>query len=291
MNGYRIATFARSYPKPRRLAMPLPQITSRSNPKIREAASLRNRQQRDRLRQTLVYGVRETARALATGATPLRAFVCPPLFRIDDAGEVTRQLDQAGCEVFEVTREVFERVAYGDRLDGVITVVATPDRNLSALQIPPQPLVAVIEGIEKPGNLGAILRSADGAGVDAVIVVDPTIDLFNPNTIRSSVATVFKSNVAVAPLAETLAWLKNHQLSIWGARPDADQLYYDADLTLASALVLGNEAHGLSAAWQEQGMQGLRLPMRGSADSLNVSAAAAVLFYEASRQRHANRAN
>lgn len=268
--------------------MPLPQITSRTNPKIREAASLRNRKQRDQLRQTLVYGVRETARAIAAGGRAQRAFVCHTLYRSDEPPQVVALLEQRGCEVFQVTEEVFERLAYGDRLDGMIALFDAPQRPLSGLRLPDNPLVALVEGAEKPGNFGAILRSADGAGVDAVVAVDPTIDLFNPNTIRSSVAAVFKPNVAVASLDETLAWLKANHLAVWGARPDADTLYYEADFTGPTALVLGNEARGLTPAWEGPDVRGLRLPMKGMADSLNVSAAAAVLFYEACRQRAAS---
>ena len=265
--------------------MPLPQITSRSNPKVRQAASLRNRKQRDSLGQTIVYGVRETARALAAGGEAVRAMACPKLFRGDDPHAVVSQLLEAGCEVLEVTEEVFERIAYGDRLDGLATIFQTRVRSLSELKVPSGSLVAVIEGIEKPGNLGAILRSADGAGVDAIVLVDPVIDLFNPNAIRSSVSTVFKPNIGVASPHQALEWLQGGGFSMWAARPDADQLYSTANFTSPTALLLGNEAEGLTPFWDSVGVQGISLPMLGLADSLNVSTAAAVLFYEACRQR------
>lgn len=266
--------------------MPLPLISSRSNPKIRQAASLRNRGQRDELGQTIVYGVRETSRALEAGGQAIQAMVCPQLFRHDDARLVVDQLLQtAECEVLEVTADVFDRIAYGDRLDGMATIFATPQRPLEELEVPDSALVAVVEGIEKPGNLGAILRSADGAGVDAIVLVDPVIDLYNPNAIRSSVATVFKPNIAVATTHQTLEWLQRGGFAMWAARPDAKTLYSSANFRSATAILLGNEAQGLTPFWTSVGVQGICLPMLGLADSLNVSTAAAVLFYEARRQR------
>jgi RNA methyltransferase, TrmH family len=143
----------------------------------------------------------------------------------------------------------------------------------------------VLEGIEKPGNLGAILRSADSAGVDAVIAADGRTDLYNPNTIRASLGTVFRPNVREATANDTLAWLRAQGLAIFAARPDADKLYTDADMRGGTAFVLGSEAAGLSPAWSGPGVTPVRLPMHGIADSLNVSTTAAVLFYEALRQR------
>jgi len=143
----------------------------------------------------------------------------------------------------------------------------------------------VLEAIEKPGNLGAILRSADAAGVDAVIVADGRTDLFNPNTIRASLGTVFRANVCEATSGETLAWLNQLGLRIFTARQDAEQLYTDADLRGGAAIVLGSEAAGLTDSWRGEGLTAVRLPMHGLADSLNVSTTAAVLFYEALRQR------
>ncbi len=211
--------------------------------------------------------------------------VCPGLFRHNDAHIVVEQLLQTDCEVFKVTAEVFDRLAYGDRLDGMATIFATPSRTLEELPIPQSALVVVVEGVEKPGNLGAILRSADGAGVDAIVLVDPVIDLYNPNAIRSSVATVFKPNIAVATPHQALEWLQAKGFALWAARPNAELLYSKANFRPATALLLGNEAQGLTPFWNSVGVQGIRLPMLGLADSLNVSTAAAVLFYEASRQR------
>lgn len=187
--------------------------------------------------------------------------------------------------MFTVSPDVFAKIAFGDREDGIIAVAETPRTGLSELQLSAEPLVAVLEGIEKPGNVGAILRSADAAGVEAVIVADGRTDLYNPNTIRASLGTVFRRNICESTAADTIDWLREKKLAIVAARPDASTVYTDANLRGGVAIVLGSEATGLSDAWTSAGATPVRLPMHGLADSLNVSTTAAVLFYEALRQR------
>lgn len=261
-------------------------ITSRQNPRIKGACALRNRDERQRTGRALVYGVRESSRALAAGATPVECLWCRDYFRSAEADLVVQSMIQAGAESLEVASEAFDKLAYGDRLDGVVSVFATKTHHLGGLDLPSRPLITVLEGMEKPGNLGAVLRSADGAGVDAVLVADPVIDLFNPNAIRASVAAVFQKNVVVATTAETIAWLADRQLAIWTTRPDAATAYYEVDMVGGGAIVLGNEATGLTKAWDGPSVIPIAIPMHGLADSLNVSATAAVLFYEARRQRN-----
>jgi TrmH family RNA methyltransferase len=169
----------------------------------------------------------------------------------------------------------------------MVAVVRTPPTDLARLAPGEESLVVVVEAVEKPGNLGAILRTADGAGVDAVIAADPRTDLFNPNAIRASLGTVFTRPVAAAPTAEVLAWLADRGIRPVAARVDAERPYTDADLRGPVALVLGSEAEGLREAWDDAGVEPVRIPMHGTADSLNVSVAAAVLLYEAVRQRTA----
>lgn len=262
-----------------------PKITSRQNPRIKQACTLRSRAARDDSNTTLVYGVRESQRALELDARPHCVFWCERHFRSGEAPSVVRTLNESGAESLSVSADVFEKLAYGDRMDGVVAVFETHTRSIAELQIPKRPLVAVLEGIEKPGNLGAILRSADGAGVDAVVVVDPVVDLFNPNAIRTSVAAVFQPNIAVATVAETMAWLKDCGIAAYATRPEASKRYYAADFTDGAAIVFGSEAQGLTNAWQSDVVTAVSIPMLGSADSLNVSTAAAILFYEARRQR------
>ncbi len=262
-------------------------ITSRHNPRIKHAAALRSRKAREARAETLVYGPRETLRALQAGVELTEVFVCPDALRGADALSARDALQNAGIMCIEITAEVFEKLAYGDRLDGMIAVAKTVRRGLADLAVPPQPLVAVLEGIEKPGNLGAVLRTADGAGVDAIILADPVIDLYGPNVIRASVGAVFKPNVVVATTQETLPWLSEQNLPAYATRPDSTSNYARADFTSGSAIVLGAEATGLTDAWKGSNVTPIGLPMKGIADSLNLSATAAVLFYEALRQRSA----
>ena len=263
-----------------------PAITSRHNPRVKQAAELRNRKARDQRGETLVYGPRETLRAIEAGAELATAFLCPDLFRTREAPEAQLRLASRGVEMLETTAEVFEKLAYGDRLDGVVAVARTRRLALDDLEITTTaPLIAVVEGVEKPGNLGAILRTADGAGVDAVVLADPVIDQFNPNVIRASVGAVFKPNVAVATASEAIGWLDRLGVTILATRPDATQAYTTFDLSQPTAIVLGAEATGLSDAWSGPDVAAINLPMHGVADSLNLSATAAVLFYEALRQR------
>jgi TrmH family RNA methyltransferase len=202
-----------------------------------------------------------------------------------EASALLERLREDAIPVIELGRDAFEKLAYGDRLDGVVAVAQTPPRTLDELVLPPAPLLGVVEGVEKPGNLGAILRSADGAGVNAVIVADTATDLFNPNIIRASIGTVFALPVAVATSGEVLTWLREREIGIIAARLDGSVDYTQADYSGAVAMALGSEARGLSDPWGELARASVKLPMLGVADSLNVSATAAVLFYEALRQR------
>ena len=260
-------------------------ITSAANPRLKAAVRLRGRRERDRRGVTLVDGVRETLRALQSGAVIQEAFVAPDYCVDEECQELLERLRGHSVPVLELGREAFAKLAYGDRVDGIVTVAETPRHRLEELALPPEPLLAVIEGVEKPGNLGAILRTADGAGLDAVIVADSATDLFNPNIIRASIGTVFGVPVSVASSAEVLAWLRDRSIAIIAARVDGSVDYTAADYSGAVAIALGSEARGLSDAWGEIARASVRVPMLGVADSLNVSATAAVLFYEALRQR------
>ena len=261
-------------------------IDSPANPRIRAAVALRERREREATGLTLVDGGREARRAIEAGVDVDTAFVCTALLTSEEAREAVNALARAWGrrELVAVSERAFEKLAYGDRADGIVLVVRPRVRALEGLELPENPLVVVTEDVEKPGNVGAILRSADGAGADAVIAVGGT-DLFNPNVIRASVGTVFSMPVAAAPVADVVAWLRARGLRIVATRVDSRTLHADADLRGPVALVLGSEADGLSPAWDPAGGEAIRLPMEGVADSLNVSAAAAILLYEAWRQR------
>ena len=265
-------------------------ITSTANPRIKEVVRLRERREREATGLTIVDGTREVSRALDAGVEVVEAFVADALVRTDDSRALRDRLAAEAASVTEVSPAVLERLAFGDRTDGIVAVVRMPRPTLAEIGLPVPPraaLIAVIEGVEKPGNLGAILRSADGAGLDAVVVADARTDIGNPNVIRASLGTVFARPVVAASTAETLAWLTAGGLSVVVARVDGAMPYTSVDLTRPVAIVLGSEAHGLSDAWSATAVEAVRLPMLGRADSLNLSAAAAVLFYEAVRQRTA----
>jgi RNA methyltransferase, TrmH family len=262
-----------------------PVLTSASNPRIKAALALRERRERERSGLTLVDGARELRRALDAGVELVEAFVCEPLLAGPDA-RAALDLLRAGTAPVHVTNEAaFARLAFGERAEGLLAVIRTPSTALDSLVLPPDALVIVLEAVEKPGNIGAVLRSADGAGVAAVVAASPRTDPFNPNAIRASAGTVFTVPLAAAPSAEVLAWLRAAGVRVVAARVDAERLYTEIDLTGPLALVLGAEADGLTGAWAGDDIEAVRLPMLGVADSLNVSVSAAILAYEARRQR------
>jgi RNA methyltransferase, TrmH family len=259
-------------------------LTSLTNPRVKAVVRLRDRREREATGLTIVDGPRELARALDAGVEVDDAFVCDGLVRTDEAREVVGRL-AATVGLTGVSEAVIAKLAFGDRSDGVVAVVRTPSTSLDRLALGTDPLVVVAESVEKPGNLGAILRTADGAGADAVIAADARTDLFNPNTIRASLGTIFTTPVAAAASGDVLGWLAERSIRVVAARVDAQRPYTEADLRGPVAIVVGSEAEGLQAAWDDARAEPVRIPMRGAADSLNVSVAAAVLLYEAVRQR------
>jgi TrmH family RNA methyltransferase len=261
-----------------------PIITSPSNPRIRAAARLRDRRERDRTGLTLVDGAREVRRALDAGVEVVEAFVAPALAARADGTAILDRLTAAGTCI-DVAEAALDRLAFGDRSEGVVAVIRTPPVDLGRLVVDADPLVVVAEGIEKPGNLGAILRSADGAGASALVVADARTDPFNPNAIRASLGTIFAVPLAAASSRDVLAWLADHGIRPLAATARGVTAYTDEDLRGPTAIVLGSEAGGLSVAWDDPRVTSVRIPMHGVADSLNVSVAAAVLLYEARRQR------
>lgn len=273
--------------------MATPTLTSAANPRIKAAARLRDRRERERTGLTLIDGARELRRALEAGIEPVEAFVCEPRLAGPDARAVLDRLASSRTVVHRTTDAAFEKVAFGDRSDGLVATIRQPALDLDRVSLPADPLVVILEGVEKPGNLGAVLRSADGAGADAVIVASPRTDPWNPNVIRASAGTVFSVRLGAAPTSEVLGWLGASGIRIITARVDGATPYTEAALTGPVAIVLGSEAEGLADAWVGDDVQAVRLPMHGIADSLNVSVTAAVLLYEARRQRdrHANGAD
>jgi TrmH family RNA methyltransferase len=268
-----------------------PILTSTANPRFRAAVSLRDRRERARQGRLLVDGVREVARALDAGVALVEVFVAPGASPEPALDAVVARAANFGIPIVPVTADLLSRLAYGERASGIVAVAKAPAASLEALRLRAEaPIVGILEDVEKPGNLGAVCRSADGAGLDAVIAAGTTAapaDPWNPNAVRASLGTVFTLPLAVASTGNVLAWLRDRGLRVVAARVDGSVPYAEADLRGSVALVLGSEATGLSQAWSGEDVTAVRLPMRGRADSLNVAAAAAILFYEARRQRDA----
>jgi RNA methyltransferase, TrmH family len=262
-------------------------IGSIHNPRVEAALGLRASRERRLRGLLLIDGIREIDRAASAGVGFRELFVAQELLeqRGAEARRALHAATLAGGSIVEVTAELMGRMAFGDRTDGMLAVAVQPDVSLGALALPDDPLVAVVEAVEKPGNLGALLRSADGAGVAAVIVADPLCDPWNPNAIRASLGTVFSVPLAVTDAAAARAWLLDEGIRAVVTLVDAPVVYTAADLTGPVAIVVGSEAGGLGATWRDGSSTAVRIPMRGVADSLNVSASAAILFYEALRQR------
>jgi RNA methyltransferase, TrmH family len=265
------------------------EITSPANPRIKQLVALRRRRERERAAVTLVEGFAEVRLALAAGVRPQALYYCPELSsqRGPSQGGPSLAGDVAalGSEVIRLTRPVFEKISYREGPDGWLAVVPAVEASLSHLRIPADPLVLVCAGLEKPGNLGAILRTADAAGVAAVIAADPVTDWGNPNVVRASKGTVFSVPVASGTSAEVLDWISAHGLQVVAATPDARQLITEADLTGPTAIAVGAEQTGLTTEWLDRADLRVRIPMFGRADSLNVSTSAAIITYEAVRQR------
>lgn len=260
-------------------------LTSAQNPRVKLAVSLQDRRDRDREQLFLVEGYRALRRALDNGFPVRELFVCPDMFQGANEPALIAGLHAAGAKVYTTPPHVFAKFAYRDRPEGLVGIAAQRHLAPDALPLPPNPLLLVAVAIEKPGNLGTILRSADATGVHAMILCDRCTDLYNPNVVRASTGTLFSVPVAEADTAATLAWLRRHGYRTLAATPHTEKLYTDVDMTGPLAIVVGCEMIGLSEDWLRSADLGVRIPMLGQADSLNVATATTILLYEAVRQR------
>lgn len=262
------------------------EITSPSNPKLKYVVKLRSCSTRERSGEMIVEGYRECRRALDNGYRPRAIFHCPDFYlKNENEPALVDECARAGAEVYTCSRQCFEKIAYKERPDGLLMVGPHVTVELADLKLPPNAMVIVTEAIEKPGNLGTILRSADAGGVAAVIVCDRTTDIHNPNVVRASTGTMFSVPIAEATSEEALEFLASRGFKILAATPHAEKLHSEVDLTGNVAIALGAEQYGLTARWMDGAELRVRIPMLGLADSLNVSAAATILVYEAVRQR------
>ena len=260
-------------------------ISSPVNPRIKHVVRLRERRYRDRNNETIIEGFRELTQALRGGHLVKVVYFCPPFFLGENEGDLLRKAVESGVLLIETSKDVFEKISYRDRPDGILGVGDQVGIPLSKLIIQSDnPIFLIAESIEKPGNLGSILRSADGAGLDAVIVCDPKTDINNPNVVRASIGTVFRIPVIETSSQVLVSFLRENGIKWIASSPKSNRLYWEADYRAPVAIVVGSEQYGLHDSWLDDG-KSVRIPMLGTADSLNVATAASLLVYEAIRQR------
>lgn len=258
-----------------------PGITSTQNPRVKLAVSLDKSRTRKDLGLFVVEGLRELRLALKAGYEMHTVFYNARLVSDDEILDLIED-EQL---LFSVGDNVFEKLAYRESTSGVVAILKARKHLLNKLILPKNPLVLVLESVEKPGNLGAMLRTADAAGVDAVIVCDPLTDFYNPNVVRSSIGAVFTCNLASASSAETISFLKESNIQIFCTHLEASEMYFKKDFTRGAAIVMGTESTGLSDLWTANSDANIIIPMQGTVDSMNVSVSAAIVIFEALRQR------
>lgn len=259
-------------------------ITSPQNPLIKQLSQLKEKS-RDRKKTGLflIEGKRELSLAIKGGYKIDTLLFFPDLFSESEA----KAMSSYGIEIIEISKEVFQKLAHRDTTEGVIAVVKSKNHQLEDLKLKAKnPLILVAEAPEKPGNIGALLRTADAANVDAVIIANPKSDLYNPNIIRSSVGCVFTTEIGMASSEDAIAFLQKYNFNIFSAILQESEVYHTQDFTLPTAIVVGTEATGLTQAWRDAATQNISIPMQGVIDSMNVSVAAGILIYEAKRQRN-----
>jgi TrmH family RNA methyltransferase len=258
-------------------------ITSLQNPRIKNIVKLSKGKERRIQNLFIIEGARELTLALAAGYEIDSVFVCPGLFVKTDYPMVLKSIPED--RQFEVSEAVFEKMAYREGSDGLLALARPKSHTLSDLKLSENPFLIVLESVEKPGNLGAVLRTIDAAHADAVIVCDPATDVYNPNAIRSSVGCIFTVQTAVCSSQEALDFLHKKRIKSFAAELNASQWYQDTDFTQPSSIIMGTEADGLTDFWLDNADCRIKIPMRGKIDSLNVSVSTAILTFEAMRQR------
>ena len=257
------------------------QITSVQNPFIKSLALLQEKAKARKQTGTfLIEGIREIELAIKGNYEIETILICFEVIEKSFNPSIFQSLN-----TIEISKEVYQKLAYRDTTEGIIAVAKTKSHQLLDLQLPENPLILVMESIEKPGNIGAMLRTCDAAKVDAVIIANPKTDLYNPNMIRSSVGCLFTNQIATASTEETIAFLQQNNINFYSATLQNSTSYHTQNFTKPTALVVGTEATGLTEPWREKATQNIIIPMQGEIDSMNVSVAASILLFEAKRQR------
>jgi len=258
------------------------QITSAQNPFIKSLVLLQEKAKARKQSGTfLIEGIREIELAIKGNYELETILFCPELTNLSN----NLTIQKSNNPIIEISKEVYQKLAYRDTTEGIIAVAKTKSHQLLDLQLPENPLILVMESIEKPGNIGAMLRTCDAAKVDAVIIANPKTDLYNPNMVRSSVGCLFTNQIATASTEETIDFLQQNNINFYSATLQNSTSYHTQNFTKPTALVVGTEATGLTLAWREKATQNIIIPMQGEIDSMNVSVAAAILLFEAKRQR------
>ena len=270
-------------------------ISSVQNPRVKQLVLLQQKSsERRKTGLFVVEGQRETEHCLEAGYQLDSLYYCPELF-VNQQNQANRLLDSVlkdkTVPLFNVTTAVYEKMAYRGTTEGLLAVVHAKPHTLDGLQLPDNPVIVVLESVEKPGNLGAVLRTADAAHADAVIVCDPLTDLYNPNLIRSSIGAIFTVPCVACSSEQCIAFLKSHGIQILTAQLQDSHLYYDTDMRRSTAIIMGTESTGLTDTWRHAADAHIRIPMLGRLDSLNVSVSAAILLFEAVRQRSAEQSD
>jgi len=258
-----------------------PTITSTANPKIKNILALEKARERRQQNLFIIEGIKELSLAIAGNYVLNSVFFCEEIISAEQLLSIVKNENL----LVPVSQAVFDKIAYRESTGGVIALAEQKVHSLDKIKLDATPLLLIIEGVEKPGNLGAMLRTADAAGVTGVIICDPQTDFYNPNAIRSSVGCVFTTPIASATSAETIAWLKQHSIAIHCTYLQGSKPYHLVDYKQPCAIVMGTESTGLSDAWVKNSDANIIIPMQGKIDSMNVSTAAAVVVFEAKRQR------
>lgn len=259
-------------------------ITSLQNSGIKRVVRLRTKKTREAKGLTIVEGIREVRQALRAGVRFAGAYVCREgVYHCPD--DLIAEMEAKGVRVFDAVCSVYAKMAYGDRKEGALALVEQPEHTLAGLTLSASPLVVVMERVEKPGNLGAVLRTCDGAGVEALIVCDELTDIYNPNVVRSSLGAAFTVPTVACSNKEALEFFQAKGIRTFAAVVQSTEEYFKKGMSGPCAIVLGSEQDGLSDFWRRNADEKVRIPMKGSIDSLNVSVSAAVMIYEAVRQR------
>lgn len=265
------------------------EILSVVNPNIKKVIKLRNRRFRDETKLFLIEGYRELVKAINKDVQFDSLFICEDFFLKDNEENLIKKIEEKKITIFKCSEKVFQKISYRDRPDGLLAIAYQDQKGKEAFEIfvknKENLFLVVLEGIEKPGNLGTILRSCDGAKVDAVIICDPCTDIYNPNVVRASIGSLFTTPVFICNSENAIDILKKNKIKILATTPHASDIYYEENLKGSIAIVAGCEQYGLSDIWLKKADVCIKIPMKGESDSLNVATSTTIIVYEAIRQR------